>query len=215
MMVYLFGARKRTQELTPLFDKMTRMFVRANLEVVTNLRPKELAEAKRRAEENEGMMLLDRINAFVIEAGMSDPEIGYILAHAVVYKKPTIMLYTKGKEPRELLHNFRHRDVSSFLMFRLYAHRNLEHVLFDFLAWLDVMPEKDMPSIKFTLRISPNISRYVEWKGSQLKMKKADFLRALIEGEMKDDRAFQEFVNGKIGEKDANVASDSHKEPEV
>ncbi|MBI2426997.1 MAG: hypothetical protein HYV34_04055 [Candidatus Kerfeldbacteria bacterium] len=194
MMVYLFGARKRTQELSPFFDKMTRMFVRANLEVVTNLRPKELEEAKRRAKEVEGMMLLDQINAFVIEASTPDPEIGYILAHAVVYKKPTLMIYTRGNAPRELLHNFKQRDVSSFLMFRIYTAHNLDRLLFDFLAWLDVMPEKDMPSIKFTLRLSPNISRFLEWKGAQMKLAKADFLRALIEGEMKDDRSFQQYL---------------------
>ena len=59
---------------------------------------------------------------------------------------------------------------------------------------------KETPTIKFTLRITPRIERFLHWKTHNTKVSKADFLRELIERLIDQDEDYQRFVGKKEGE---------------
>ncbi len=53
----------------------------------------------------------------------------------------------------------------------------------------------DQPSIKFTLRITPRIEKYLSWKIKNTEKTKADYLRGEIEKIMEEDDEFQNIFN--------------------
>jgi hypothetical protein len=56
---------------------------------------------------------------------------------------------------------------------------------------------KEIPRIKFTLRITPTIDEYLDWKSQEVKLKKADFLRDEIDQLIAKDAEFQKYLERK------------------
>lgn len=194
MMTYLFGSRKKEKELSGIFTRITRLLRRADIRVLSSLKPDLVEKEKKRVKARGEMMLLNHINSFILEVGTADSEIGYILAHAIVYHKPTLVLYRKNREPRELLQNFQRKDVEKFMRFQSYGETTIDRAIFDFLAWIDRGVEIERPNIKYTLRITPRISRYLKWKAKELRMQKVDFLRTLLDEQMNEDKSYEMYL---------------------
>lgn len=194
MMVYLFGSRKKEKELAAAFSRITRLLQHADIYVISSLKPEVVEEEKKKVKESGGMTLLNQIDSFILEVGTPDPEIGYVLANAIVYKKPTLVLYRKNREPRELLQNFQRRDVEKFMRFQSYGEKSIDRVIFDYLSWIDHTIEIERPNIKYTLRITSRISQYLAWKAKELRMQKVDFLRTLLEEQMNEDKSYEMYL---------------------
>jgi len=54
-------------------------------------------------------------------------------------------------------------------------------------------PKKKRPHIKFTLRITDDLEQYLNYKTVNTKKSKAEYVRDLLEGQMKEDKDFQQF----------------------
>lgn len=214
MMVYLFGSQKKKQELTGVFAQMTRLLERAEIRVLSSLKPEVLEKEKEKVKASGGTMLLNHIESFILEVGTPDSEIGYILAHAIVYKKPILVIYRKNHEPRELLQNFRRKEVETFMRFQAYTEQTIERVMFDYLSWIDRNIKIERSNIKYTLRITSRISQYLTWKAKELHMQKVDYLRTLLDEQMKEDKSYQMYleevrknIRGRGGESDSSLPS--------
>ena len=60
----------------------------------------------------------------------------------------------------------------------------------------------EMPSIKFTLRLTPKVDRYLNWKAKRLKKTKADLLREWMGHLLSDDSEYLKFLNEREHRKD-------------
>ena len=88
----------------------------------------------------------------------------------------------------------RDKDTAKFLISKNYTENNLEKILNDFLQTIEQEEGRQAPSIKFTLRVTPRIERYLSWKINNTNLTKADYLRNLIEDIIDADIKYQKFV---------------------
>ena len=129
--------------------------------------------------ERRGQSLLDFVDAVVIEGSEPDPEVGYLLAYAVAQRKPALLLLRKGRAVKNPLATFG-RNVPKNLTTAIYTEDSIEGAVIGFMSSLGTLEYQEVPSIKFTLRITPQIEQYLDWKTHNTKKTKADFLRAVI-----------------------------------
>ncbi len=140
-----------------------------------------------------GLGLLEKANGIIVEITEPGEQVNYILAQAVLQQKPTLCLYQKNKEPRHLLIYLKRRGVPRSLQVKAYTKDTLSNIVVRFLQDLGLTKElAEKPNIKFTLRITENIQRYLDWKSRQSRKNKADYLRELVEKEMNSDKNFQD-----------------------
>ena len=128
------------------------------------------------------------IDAVIIDATATDVDTGYTLAIALAHKKPVLYLLRKGtlldSSVDALASN---KEVQKLLHVQFYEPDMIIRKVKNFLQYLDHSIGKESFSIKYTLRLSPRIDRYLTWKSAEAKKNKADFLRDWVEGLMKSD----------------------------
>lgn len=154
----------------------------------TSLSVDEIAEADARGE-----ALLDRMDAFVVDGTVSNPEIAYIVAYALFRRKSLLYLLPRGRslDPTLALLAKRKENQRYFLI-RYHIPQTLFVYVEEFLKLLSPDSERsEVPSIKFTLRITPHIDQYLNWRTQKEEAQKADFVRKLIEDELKNDTIYQ------------------------
>ena len=99
MRVYFFRPEINLEKNRPIYQNIAKKLEAAGLKVVT----KEEDDSIFGIEEREvakiqasGESILNYVDGIVMETTADNPEIGYLLAHAVLQKKPTLCLYQKG-----------------------------------------------------------------------------------------------------------------------
>lgn len=136
-----------------------------------------------------GLSFLEQVDGIVMEITEPDPQINYFLAQAILQRKPTLCLYKKNKSPKQLLLYLRQKNIPKEIQTKAYTDIDLEKTIFSFLKPFGLIEEEyETPSIKFTLRITNKIEKYLNQKSKQEKLNKADFIRKLILDEMKKDK---------------------------
>ena len=168
------------------FLKTTSVLVLSNIKSLASgsLSTQEVAQA-----DSYGQILLDKIDAFIIDGTQSNSEAGHIIAYALFRKKHILYILPGGRQLDYALNLLTKRKESApFFHVRRSAPQMLLRHAKDFMRLLSIEPkEAEIPSIKFTLRITPKIDHYLSWRASRSNVKKADFLREMIEGEVKKD----------------------------
>ncbi|MFA6215897.1 MAG: hypothetical protein WC768_05000, partial [Patescibacteria group bacterium] len=123
---------------------------------------------------------------------------GYLIAIALTHHKPILYLCEKGKLiNKNLLQLQKDKNTAKFLCLQYYAEKKIEEVVLDFLHQVEKGEGRQLPTIKFTLRITSRIERYLYWKTHNTKISKADFLRERIEDLIDQDDDYQKFVRKK------------------
>ena len=74
-----------------------------------------------------------------------------------------------------------------------YTENGLNELLVNFIQTIE-RGGRELPKIKFTLRITSRIERYLHWKTHNTKLTKADFLREMIEEMIENDTDYQRYV---------------------
>ncbi len=124
---------------------------------------------------------LDAVQAIIIEGSAPDPEVGYLLAYAMAQKKPVLLLTQQGRQHRSPLETFgRRHAVPATVREARYRTEQLERILLSFLSRLGTVTYREAPAIKFTLRITPSLERYLDWKTRNTSVSKADFVRDVL-----------------------------------
>jgi len=143
------------------------------------------------------------LRGLILEITEITPQITYLLAQAMFMKKPLLCLYEKSKPPREFLMLIRKKHCPDFIIMKSYTLQKIEATLNPFLASLSSEVMQTVANIKFTLRISPKIEQYLQWKAKQEGMTKANYLRNLLLALQQEDREYRQW----LGEDEPTVDS--------
>lgn len=132
------------------------------------------------------------LDAVIIDASSETSEIGYMLAIALAHKKPVLYLLRKGSLLDASVDSLsKNGEVKKLLHVVFYASDSFVRKVKSFLQYLDQNLGKESFSIKFTLRLSPRIDRYLNWKAGKADKNKADFLRDWVNDLMQSDEEFK------------------------
>ena len=149
-------------------------------------------ELKKSAEKGE--TLITKMDFLMVEGSQFSDDARFLIADAINKQKPVLVLYGKGRKLDESLKTFR-EDGKGIrrLYFRNYTEGRLNEIFDEFIR--DVLFMLDKPSIKFTLRLTPSMDRYLGWKVQHTSMSKADFLRKMFfEHVIFKDEGYQRMV---------------------
>ena len=137
---------------------------------------------------------LDEVDALIIEITHPTQQVHFILAQAILADKPALCLYGKNQAPRELLSYIKKRPAPRPIKTFSYTAPTLLLALKNFVVRHDDGQDEneDLPTIKYTLRMSPRIDRYLQWVTETNGINKADFLRELLARVAEEDVAYNE-----------------------
>lgn len=193
MKIYFFAPKTEKKKLNDSYEIIIKALRAASVDLYTNLKerslPSDLAEVR-----DSGGLVIDQMQAIIIEGTESSSDIGYLLALAMAQKKPALYLYEKGAGSQEVLKYLSEKNIPQSLKVRNYEKSNLEKILVDFLKTLKGKEIREIPRIKFTLRITPSIEKFLHYKTHNTTKSKADFLREYIEKMMKLDKDYEDFT---------------------
>jgi len=196
MRIY-FAAQKEANNLMNRYQKIIDILTNAGNSVMSDLglqKSVRFSETDIEKFRNKGETLLEQMDALVIEATDKSPENGYLVALALTHKKPTLFLHQKGTDvDKNLITLQKQKHAARLLKITGYSESKLEKVLLEFLESVEKKGGKEIPNIKFTLRITSRIERYLHWKTHNTEKSKADFLREKIEKMMDEDEEFKKY----------------------
>lgn len=194
MKLYFYGPTTSKQDLAADYEVIRKALKRGDVWLSSNLErqpvnlPPEVIE---RAQELD-QPLLDQMDALVINGTESDEHAGYLVAYAITTKKPMLFLYTRGVVP-QLFKHLTAKAIPRWIEVVAYTDKNLEPTVERFLGGLTGVKIKEVPRIKFTLRITRSIERFLTFKTHNTKLTKADWLREEIEKKMESDEDWEKF----------------------
>lgn len=194
MRIYFFSGSEN--QVIP--GKIVEFLNKAGALVMSNLKKDDLFEFSEKdlsKFDQNGEFLLDKMDGLVIAGGAVLAETGYMVALAITHKKPILYLLEKGQEVDGHLKSLMaDKEIAKILTVEFFAENNLENKILDFLYLIETGKGKELPTIKFTLRITSRIERYLHWKTHNTKLSKADFLREMIEKQIDQDGEYQKYV---------------------
>ena len=199
MRLYFYGPPTGQQRLEETYGLIRRILKQSEVELSSNTQKPEAdlgSEATETAAQRGGS-LLDLMDGLIIEGSTEDSEVGYLLAYAIAQKKPTLFLSERGSRGRQILRYLNERQIPKTCLIRYYTATNLVWLLAEFLKTIDQSEVREIHRIKFTLRITPTIEEFLEWKTRNTKVKKADFLRQEVERLIDQDHDFLEYIKRK------------------
>jgi hypothetical protein len=194
MHVYFYAPPTKQSALREAYEAMKVALAQTDVYVSTNtdadevqVSPEVLAESQR-----YDVPLLEQMDAFIIEGTSSDPEIGFLLAHAIAMKKPVLYLYQRGTSPM-IFSRLSQRELPPFVKVYAYDLEAISAKVLAFLKSIEGVVIREVPRIKFTLRVTSSIEEYLHFKTHNTKLSKADYLRERIEQQMAQDDSWAEY----------------------
>lgn len=138
-----------------------------------------------------GIAVLAQFDCFILEITNPDQQISYFLAQAILMKKPVLCLYQKNNPPRSLLMFLKQKHIPKFIQIKGYLENTLANILANFLGSIsDNVGDLETPTIRFTLRLTPHLDKYLSFAVRGKKITKADYLREMIKKQMDSDQEF-------------------------
>ncbi|MCW1930534.1 MAG: hypothetical protein KIH62_004455 [Candidatus Kerfeldbacteria bacterium] len=126
---------------------------------------------------------LDAVDLLIVEITRPTQDIHFILAQAIITKKPTLCVYGKNQMPRELLSFIKRDEAGQSIKTFSYIEEQLGSVVQDFVKrhHPQYAEHMQMPDIKFTLRLTKRIHAFLEKKSEKTGKTKADIIRDILE----------------------------------
>lgn len=193
MRLYFFSPLISTKELDDNYRRIVDTLRSSGIFVVASNNQNNTDFKKEELEQmsEAGEILLDKMDCIVIEASKPDQEIGYLLAYAISQKKPLLYLYQKGTPEKVAYGYLTKKNVPEFIQMKSYSSADLQERIVEFISSIGA-GIKEKPTVKFTLRLTPRMERYLNSKSKKARMNKADYLREIFEKMMKEDGRFEE-----------------------
>lgn len=194
MHVYFYAPPTKQSDLKQSYAVIKDTLAHTDLYVSTNTESEEVqvsAEVMAESREHD-VPLLEQMDAFIIEGSSSDPEIGFLLAHAIALKKPVLYLYRRGTVP-QVFSRLSRRELPGYVKVVAYDQEKINSTILAFLKAIEGVIIREVPRIKFTLRVTNSIEEYLHFKTHNTKLSKADYLRERIDQQMTQDQAWQEY----------------------
>ncbi len=192
MHVYFYGPNTTKADLRQTYGQVKAVLAQTDLYVSTNTEAEQVQVSAELLVETKqsNTPLLERMDAFIIEGTSSDPEVGFLLAHAIALRKPTLYLYQRGTVPQVFSH-LSQRELPKYIHVVAYSTDGAGPAVMNFLHSIEGIKIKEVPRLKFTLRITGTIEEYLYFKTHNTKVSKADYLREQIEKRMEEDADWQ------------------------
>ncbi|MFA6512049.1 MAG: hypothetical protein WCV86_02940 [Patescibacteria group bacterium] len=143
--------------------------------------------------ESRGATLLEAMHALVLEASISDSQLGYLLAFALTQKLPLLLLIAKGSDSAHLA-TLTMNKLPKHITLVWYTPEMLHGIIEKFLGQLAKVTIRETPDIKFTLRLTRTEERYLEYATRGSKKRKADILRELLDRDITRDEQFRAWL---------------------
>ena len=199
MRIYFAADNQAESRLQQRFSHVVDVLNSAGVLVMSNLAQRNLSSFSGQDLEKisqSGEILIEKVDGLIIEETKPLAESGYLIAIALAYKKPILYLIEEDKPiNKNLLHLQTDKQAAKLLHLEHYTAGSLEKELIDFLQAIEQPGGREFPSIKFTLRITSRIERYLQWKTNNTKLSKADYLRNVIEDIIAHDEGYQRFIS--------------------
>lgn len=200
MHIYFYGSPTKNSDLKTAYGLVKTTLAETDVYVSTNTESEEIqvsAEVMADSREHD-VPLLEHMDAFIIEGTTSDPEIGFLLAHAIALKKPVLYLYRRGIVP-QVFSRLSRRELPGYIKVMAYDQEKLSSLVTHFLQSIEGVVVREVPRIKFTLRVTASIEEYLHFKTHNSKLSKADYLRERIDTLMEKDEDWQEYQRKRRG----------------
>lgn len=196
MRIYYFVSSEKKRDKT--FQEIYRILLEKRVEIFSNRDEFTTGKLSRQEQikiEQTGEFLIGKMDAIVIEASEFLPEVGYVLALAMGQRLPILYLHKKRTKLNQALSFILQNEHTKRLVtIKEYSFSTLTKHITEFINTLNRAVRREKPTIKFTLRITPRLSRYLAWKAKKYAMSKADYLRdSLLEGAMEADEEYREY----------------------
>lgn len=143
---------------------------------------------------NAGAPLLDAMQAIIVEGSTPDPQSGYLLAYALAERRPLLYLYARGDVAPDVLKYLNLKDIPKFVTVATYRPDTVEPIVERFLGRVGNVTVREVPKIKFTLRLTDTLDQYLDFKTRNTKKTKADYLRDKLEREAGENDEFQQYL---------------------
>lgn len=188
MKVFFQANSNAPEELKQKYQQIINLLETNGVNYYSNLMPEQIAKAD--------IYIFNQIDAIIIEGTKLNPEANYILALALSQKKPILFLINRGtiieEEIKKLIKD---KKLANYFFFYFYHDKNLIKIITSFIDLLGASEaEREVPSIKFTLRLTPRMERYLSWKITNTKKKKADYLRVVLNQLIDKDQDYINFI---------------------
>lgn len=144
--------------------------------------------------------LLEQVDAIILEIAHPAEELLYVLAQAIILRKPTLCLYPVKNVPIDIVQHLSKKTIPSTVKTRPYETSAVGEMVQKFLGQIDQsIIVSDIPHIKFTLRLTPSLERYLDWLNAQQQINKADFIRQMLKNHLDNNAGYQEYLNKLLG----------------
>ncbi|MDP2685511.1 MAG: hypothetical protein Q8P20_10875 [bacterium] len=194
MRTYFFSPLISTEELDGYYRQIVGILKESGVFVVASSDENNTDFKKEELEnmQESGEILLDKMDCIIIEASQTDQEIGYLLAYAISQKKPLLYLYKTGTPEKVAFGYLNKKNTPDFVRMASYTIQDLQQKVLQFIDEVGMGKGlKEKPNIKFTLRITSQMERYLDWKSKRKKKTKAEFLRNILERMIEEDGDFR------------------------
>jgi len=194
MRTYFFSPLVSNEELDGYYRQIIGILKEAGVFVVASSDENNTDFKKEELEnmQESGEILLDKMDCIIIEASQTDQEIGYLLAYAISQKKPLLYLYKKGTPEKVAFGYLNKKNTPDFIRMASYTIQDLQQKVLQFVDEVGMGKGlREKPNIKFTLRITSQMERYLDWKSKRKKKTKAEFLRNILERMIEEDGDFR------------------------
>lgn len=199
MRVYFVGSSDAPQRLQKQFDTIITQLSSLGVTVLSNVisnKTSSLTTQDLQHIGQSGEVMIERIDGLIIDGTKPIDESGYLIALALTHKKPILYLAEQGKSfNNNLKHLEQNVATQSLLQLKHFTAQTIETIVAQFVENIEQGSGREKPNIKFTLRITPRIERYLQWKTHNTNISKADFLRDIIEDIIDDDTNYQRHLS--------------------
>lgn len=193
---YFYGPDTGKKQLVDAYHAVKDVCARADVMLSTNTERSEInlsTETIARYEAT-GTPLLDAMQAIIVEGTTPDPQSGYLLAYALAEQRPLLYLYQRGDVAPDVLRYLTLKDIPKFVTVATYRADSLEKIIIQFLGRVGDVKVREVPRIKFTLRLTQTIDEYLDYKTRNTKLTKADYLRDHVDALIEHDEEFQRYL---------------------
>lgn len=188
MKIFFQANSDASEELKLKYQKIINILIKNGVNYYSNLQPERFEKAD--------IFIFNQIDAVIIEGTRINSEASYILALALSQKKPIMFLVNRGTILEEGIRKLSDdKKLANIFYFHFYNDNNLEKTLANFIDLIGAGDaRREIANIKFTLRMTPRIERYLAWKVTNTKIKKADYLRVLLSQLIENDEEYKKYL---------------------
>lgn len=148
---------------------------------------------KFRGKRPDNQHFLSLFHGIVVDVSSNHEDVGYLIAHATIAKLPALAMHGRSTE-QQILNFLRPEIRAQYIVDYNESTDDLERACAEFVKRMDKQLARPVkPTIKFTVRITDELSDYLEWKAARENTKKAEYMRDILYELMNQDNEYRQY----------------------